>query len=679
MHKVEDVSIQPALSAQAGIDSMNDNNDKKVKILFIIPSFRVGGAEIQLLTLLKGIDKNRFEPFVAVFYSDKGLDPFFNKITGIKIFYLKKNRAFDFQSILKLHKLIKKYNFQIIQAFNISARLLGFILAKVNTVPVTILTERSANLLYTSLGSRFYLFFEKYALRYASLVVANSYAGRKFLLSRGVPSNSIKVIYNGLDPERLCVRRSKEEILEQFYLQRASHVVAFVARLEEQKDPLTFLQAAKKISETHTTTFFLYIGDGPLTSLVKKYAEDWSIADKIIFTGYQNNVADFWQIIDILAVTSQKVEGCSNVILEAMTFGKPVVATDVGGNSEIVKNGKTGFLVPSKDSSSLAEKIILLLNDKILYGQISTAAKEEALVRFSSERMVSSYETLYNDLLKQNRMNRNKKVDMNMETQNKNGRANVLGFDVDKMTLESCVLRLEEAISLRQVKHIVLVNAAKLVKARYDIELANIIRHADLVGADGVPVVWASKLFGDALPGRVNGTDLMERLIEEAAKKEYRIFFLGAQEEVITKAIENLKEQYPGLKIAGYRNGYFNSQEDEEETVQKISASNADILFVGMGSPMKEKWVRKYINNLSVPVIHGVGGSFDILGGLTKRAPVWMQRYGMEWLYRVYLEPKRLWKRYLITNTYYVVLVAKEMVVKRINNKNSNNGKFKKQ
>jgi N-acetylglucosaminyldiphosphoundecaprenol N-acetyl-beta-D-mannosaminyltransferase len=229
------------------------------------------------------------------------------------------------------------------------------------------------------------------------------------------------------------------------------------------------------------------------------------------------------------------------------------------------------------------------------------------------------------------------------------------------MSLNDCVRFIDKAIPSRQNCHIVLVNAAKIVKAKFDRELAYIIRTADLVGADGVPVVWASRLLGEPLPGRVNGTDLMERLIELAAQRGYRLYLLGARKEIIDHAVSLLLAKHTNLQIAGYRHGYFLNEAEELAVVKEIAESRADILLIGMGTPMKEKWVRRYIDQLDVPIIHGVGGSFDILGGFTKRAPLWMQRAGLEWFYRLCQEPRRMWKRYLITNSLYIFLVFQEL------------------
>lgn len=236
-------------------------------------------------------------------------------------------------------------------------------------------------------------------------------------------------------------------------------------------------------------------------------------------------------------------------------------------------------------------------------------------------------------------------------------RANVLGCPVDKMTLEECIAHFAHVIQAKSRCHIVVVNAAKVVKARHDHELHEVIQNADLVGADGVPIVWASRLLGDPLPGRVNGTDLMERLFIESAQQGWRLYLLGARQAVIDKAVEKLQQQMPQIQIVGFRNGYFDSIEKEHQVVQEINAARPDVLLLGFGTPMKEKWVKRHKAALNVPIIHGVGGSFDIVGEFTRRAPKWMQKSGLEWLYRLIQEPKRMWKRYLVTNSLFIWLV----------------------
>jgi N-acetylglucosaminyldiphosphoundecaprenol N-acetyl-beta-D-mannosaminyltransferase len=239
-------------------------------------------------------------------------------------------------------------------------------------------------------------------------------------------------------------------------------------------------------------------------------------------------------------------------------------------------------------------------------------------------------------------------------------RINLLGLPMDKLSLDEVLDVIEEFIASGVPHQIVVLNAAKVIKAMADRELRDIILSADLVNPDGVPLVWVSKLLRSPLPGRVNGTDLMERLVELASRKGYRVYFFGARQEVVEKVVDIYRKEYPALEVAGFRNGYF-APNEEFNIVEKICSSKPDILLVAMGTPMKEKWVKRNLHKLNVPVCHGVGGSFDVVAGLVKRAPIWMQRAGLEWLYRIYQEPRRMWKRYLVTNAMFVLLVILEL------------------
>jgi N-acetylglucosaminyldiphosphoundecaprenol N-acetyl-beta-D-mannosaminyltransferase len=224
----------------------------------------------------------------------------------------------------------------------------------------------------------------------------------------------------------------------------------------------------------------------------------------------------------------------------------------------------------------------------------------------------------------------------------------------DAVTLEQAVARCDEFVRAGTPHRIVVVNAAKLVKMDQDPALGEIVRSADLVTADGMAVVWASRLLRQPLPERVAGVDLMERLVERAAEAGYRLFLFGAREEVVRKAVEVFQSRYPTLQVAGYRNGYFRP-EDESDIVEQIRSAQPDILLVALGTPAKEYWIARHLVEMGVPICHGVGGGFDVVAGLVRRAPVWIQQAGLEWFWRTLQEPRRMWKRYLTTNTLFML------------------------
>lgn len=234
----------------------------------------------------------------------------------------------------------------------------------------------------------------------------------------------------------------------------------------------------------------------------------------------------------------------------------------------------------------------------------------------------------------------------------------ILGVPVNACTLNEAIAKIDISIAARKNLHIGVVNAAKIVNMGRDTELRQSVLESDLILADGVAVVWASKLLGKSLPERVTGIDLMYAMFEQGNAKQYRVFCLGATEEVLSRVAEILSQNYPNIVLAGKQNGYFD-QDEEEELAKKIADSRADILLVAMTSPKKERFMAKWNATMNVPVIHGVGGSFDVMSGKVQRAPELWQKLGLEWLYRVKQEPKRLWRRYLVTNSIFCWLTLK--------------------
>jgi N-acetylglucosaminyldiphosphoundecaprenol N-acetyl-beta-D-mannosaminyltransferase len=236
-----------------------------------------------------------------------------------------------------------------------------------------------------------------------------------------------------------------------------------------------------------------------------------------------------------------------------------------------------------------------------------------------------------------------------------------MGNPIDSLNMAQTIDRIEQFISERKPRQHVVVNVAKIVEMQNDPDLREIIASCDLINADGMPIVWASRLLGSPLPSRVAGVELFQNLVKLCAEKKYRPFFFGARDWVVKKMIEEFKKRYPKLNIAGYRNGYY-SEDEEEKIAEMVRESKSDILFVGFSSPMKEKFLNRWMSIMQVPFCMGVGGSFDIIAGKTKRAPLWMQKAGLEWVYRIYQEPRRMWKRYAKTNPIFMWMVVKEWI-----------------
>lgn len=240
----------------------------------------------------------------------------------------------------------------------------------------------------------------------------------------------------------------------------------------------------------------------------------------------------------------------------------------------------------------------------------------------------------------------------------------LFGLEIAPLTLTETVGLAERAIDRHERLLIGVVNAAKIVKLRIDTVLRDSLLEADVIVADGQSVVWAGWLLGRRLPERVAGIDLFEELLAVADRKGSRVFLLGARPEVLARLEAEIRRRWPGVVLAGSRDGYF-TEEQAPEVAAEIAGARADLLFLGMTTPKKEIFLGRYGDRLGVPVLHGVGGSFDVLAGVTRRAPVAWQRCGLEWAYRVLQEPGRLWRRYLFSNLAFLGLLAAERVHRR--------------
>ncbi len=239
-----------------------------------------------------------------------------------------------------------------------------------------------------------------------------------------------------------------------------------------------------------------------------------------------------------------------------------------------------------------------------------------------------------------------------------NNRYPILNTYVNAISMDETVAEVEKIIKAGNPTQHVVINALKVNLMNENEELQKIVNACPLINADGASIVWAAKKLGVPLTERVAGIDLFLNLVKLAAEKGYKIYLFGAKEEVVQKVKKIFQDQYPNLQIVGVRNGYF-TEADEPQIVADMAASGADMMFVAFSSPKKEFWVNKYLNDLHIPFVMGVGGSFDVVAGVTDRAPKWMQDHGLEWFYRFIQEPRRLWNRYIVGNWKFVAYTYK--------------------
>lgn len=237
-------------------------------------------------------------------------------------------------------------------------------------------------------------------------------------------------------------------------------------------------------------------------------------------------------------------------------------------------------------------------------------------------------------------------------------RIRIFNTYVDNLSMKETVAKVSNIIEEKTVTQHVVLNASKINLMEKDSQLLDIVNSCSIINADGASILWAAKQFGFSLKERVTGIDLFMNLLSLADQKKYSIYLFGAKEEVVHSVASIIQKDFPNVIISGYRNGYF-TDNDNDLIVRQIAESKADMLFVAFSSPMKEYWINDHIDNLNVPFVMGVGGSFDVIAGVTKRAPLWMQNHGLEWFYRFIQEPKRMFNRYIIGNIKFVAITYK--------------------
>ena len=244
-------------------------------------------------------------------------------------------------------------------------------------------------------------------------------------------------------------------------------------------------------------------------------------------------------------------------------------------------------------------------------------------------------------------------------------RVEFLGLGFDDLTLAESLDRMEEFIREGKPRRIFTPNVALLMWSRQDRFLHDVYRSCDMVTVDGMAIYYALHLVGTPVRESLAASLMFYPLLERARDKGYGVYLLGAKESVLQDAVRNLQQQYPGLRIVGSRNGYFDI-DNAADVAEHIREARPDILLLGMSTPMKERFATKYLEAMNVPVTLGVGGMFDIAAGIATFAPKWIRVLCLEWFYRLVQEPRRMWKRYLTTNIPFLWLVQKELVRRRV-------------
>jgi len=374
---------------------------KRIPILYVIQTLKgFGGTEKHLCELVKRLDKNRYEPIVCCFESGKGKMVQELRKIGIETIVLPIKKIYGFGTLrygFRLRNFIKQKQIKIVQSFHVNADLYIPLVAKLSGIPVVVSSRRDLGFDRKKQHS----IIQRFVNIFVDKIIVNSEAVKNRLIEQeNVNSNKINIIYNGVDLEYFRQDRNTQQIRERFGIAPSEFVVGSIANFNPIKGGNFFLETCYLLLKEGINVKFLLIGAGPLLKKYEDMVGRLAISQKVIFTGNIKNVNELLSIMDI-SVNSSLSEGFSNTILESMAAGKPVVATNVGGNPEAVINGKTGLLVPSKDSKALTEAILYLLKNRKISQNMGIAGRKRAEQFLTIERMIKDMDTLYNALLEE--------------------------------------------------------------------------------------------------------------------------------------------------------------------------------------------------------------------------------------------------------------------------------------
>lgn len=246
-------------------------------------------------------------------------------------------------------------------------------------------------------------------------------------------------------------------------------------------------------------------------------------------------------------------------------------------------------------------------------------------------------------------------------------RANILGVGVSAINMEMALRTIEEWIARQEPHYVCVTGVHGVMESWRDGELRRTHNAAGLVTPDGMPLVWLSRFMGFRQVERVYGPDLMLAVCERSATRGYRQFFYGGAPGVAEKLASRLQSRFPGLQVAGFYSPPFRALTPEEDrtVAERINVAKPSILWVGLSTPKQERWMAEHVTRLNAPVLIGVGAAFDFHAGHKRQAPRWMQQGGLEWLFRLLMEPRRLWRRYLINNPWFLWLVLLQALGRR--------------
>lgn len=521
-------------------------------------------------------------------------------------------------------------------------------------LPTTATVHDLANFHIPGKYSRLRMFYLAYVLphyaRKASRLVAVSKATAMDMERFwGTPMSDVTVLYNGLTP-LVRPEAGRESWIATNGLSKGGYVL-YVSRLEHPgKNHVALIEAFAALDRPDLK-LVLAGSDWKDAEVVHEYAKSVSCADRIVFTGFlaAEDMEEAYRGAAIYVFPS-RFEGFGLSLVEAMAEGVPCACSSNGSLGEIAADVAETF-----DPMSVPEMVSAMrrLLDE------SQAERDARIARGRKHAAMFSWKLHAQGLVKLLK-------DVHLEG------VRLFDIPVSQMnqadTIQEIISMIRNPLKDRArfvatVNVDFVTNAVPLMGFRKNLELWDYLKKADLVTADGMPIVLLSKMKGGGLRDRVTGADMVPALAKRFAEEGMSMYVLGGEEPALTEALDRLRKENPSLRVAGTDSSLvdLDNELSNQAIVKRVNESGADCLFVALGNPKQELWMGRNASRLKVPVMIGIGGTFNFIAGKVRRAPLWMQRTGLEWIYRILQEPHRLWRRYAVGMVKFSILSIMEL------------------
>jgi len=467
----------------------------------------------------------------------------------------------------------------------------------------------------------------------------------------------VKVIYNGVaDSELATASAARVASFRERYSPAGGPLVGVVGRINlEQKGQDLFVEAAASVAGRFPDAVFViagsvFPGNEDHVERLHRSAQQLGIDRRVVYTGDVADIQTLYSALDVCVLPARKPEGLGNVLIEAMALGKPVIGTRTGGIPEIIEDGRNGFLTEPNDATSLARAIERLLNDPELRERMGRNGRTRFEERFEFPACYRQVMRLYDSLAESRRPA--------LEP-----RRHMLGMRVDATSYGDATRRVVEWACAAESRYVCVATVNNVMEAYDSPGFRAVMNAADLVTPDGMPLVWGLRMLGVREATRVYGPELTPAILGEAERRGLAVGFYGAEPAVLRKLVAALERRYRRLRISYAYAPPFRplTPDEDEKIVQEIQHSGVRILFVGLSTPKQERWMAAHRDRVPA-VMLGVGAAFDFLAGVKPQAPRWMQNSGLEWLFRLATEPRRLWRRYLRHNPRFVAFFALQVL-----------------